>query len=138
MELHGISSREDIALFLEELKNILKKKGFSPDKDLFMPGDRTEAGKKNMNTMFALDYDLDDVCEVLLALKLREYSHTLPDRNQTDPLRLFVFGKNVLDHDLYVKSKVLPEAKMVKCISFHDQENELEYPYCKEVKKDDR
>lgn len=53
-----------------------------------------------------LGYDVDDIIESLKKLKVEEYSETKIDKNDVNPLTLYVFGKVINDKLVYIKLKI--------------------------------
>jgi len=119
---HSItSSRSDILSFLSELKDALKN-----DCAIFF-----NQNQKNFSTLMKLDYDVSDVKRELLALEIQNYSETVFDTNNNDPPLLFVFGKMIMNKEVYIKLKVRAHGKNITtlCISFHFSEHSMNYPY---------
>jgi len=72
--------------------------------------------------------------EVLLALSIRDYcSGPEPDRDRDghSPGQVWIFGKRIHDHDVYIKLKVFSDGSCdhAKCLSFHIAERPLAYPH---------
>ena len=90
----------------------------------------------NENTLLALDYDMEDVVEVLKALTLEDYHESMVD-NVADGFNVFfVFGKRIPKRDVYIKVRLKQRAGMansyVFCISFHFARQTINlYPYRK-------
>ena len=77
-----------------------------------------------------LGYDVDDIIERLKELKVEEYSETKIDKDDVNPLTLYVFGKVINDKLVYIKLKIREsEHKQVVCVSFHYAERDMEFPY---------
>ena len=72
------------------------------------------------NTMAALDFDTNDVCEELKTITVKNYAETiLDDRNVAAP-PFFVFYRNIQTRDVYIKVKIRDKVTgKVFCVSFH-------------------
>ncbi len=80
-------------------------------------------------TLLDLDYDVEDIVDRLKELKVEEYSETKFDKDDVNPLTLFVFGKDINKKMIYVKLKVRDQQKQVVCVSFHYAKDEMKFPY---------
>ena len=70
--------------------------------------------------------------EIILGLSAENFSHgPLPDHTRSG--LLWVFGINVNGTELYIKLKVynVNDTKYAKCISFHESNHPLNYPFKK-------
>ncbi len=77
-----------------------------------------------------LGYDESDIIERLKELTIKEYSETLIDKDDTNPLLLFVFGKYINDKLVYIKLKIKKaQIKYVLCVSFHYAKEDMVFPY---------
>lgn len=94
------------------------------ERDLdILPKKRNESEKDpytTINTMAALEFDANDVCEELKAITVEDYAETmLDDRNEAAP-PFFVFYRNIQTRDVYIKVKIRDRATgKVFCVSFH-------------------
>lgn len=119
-----IDSKEFVEQFLSELKAILESDTFVIERDLdILPKKRNESAKDlytTTNTMAALEFDANDVCEELKAITVEDYAETmLDDRNVTAP-PFFVFYRNIQTRYVYIKVKIRDRATgKVFCVSFH-------------------
>lgn len=119
-----IDSKEFVEQFLSELKAILESDTFVIERDLdILPKKRNESAKDlytTTNTMAALEFDANDVCEELKAITVEDYAETmLDDRNEAAP-PFFVFYRNIQTRDVYIKVKIRDRATgKVFCVSFH-------------------
>lgn len=119
-------SRKEVDSFIRELKEIIRDTNFNIDTDFFL-----NTGKeKNMKTLFDLDYGAEDVIEILLGLTVSNYSETLLDTDDQNPLLLNVFGVIIQNKEIYIKIKnrSTPKRKII-CVSFHWSEHTIGYPY---------
>lgn len=119
-----IDSKEFVEQFLSKLKTILESDKFVIERDLdILPKKRNESAKDlytTTNTMAALEFDANDVCEELKAITVEDYAETmLDDRNEAAP-PFFVFYRNIQTRDVYIKVKIRDRATgKVFCVSFH-------------------
>lgn len=119
-----IDSKEFVEQFLSELKAILESDTFVIERDLdILPKKRNESAKDlytTTNTMAALEFDANDVCEELKAITVEDYAETmLDDRNEAAP-PFFVFYRNIQTRYVYIKVKIRDRATgKVFCVSFH-------------------
>lgn len=119
-----IDSKEFVEQFLSKLKTILESDKFVIERDLdILPKKRNESAKDlytTTNTMAALEFDANDVCEELKAITVEDYAETmLDDRNEATP-PFFVFYRNIQTRDVYIKVKIRDRATgKVFCVSFH-------------------
>lgn len=119
-----IDSKEFVEQFLSKLKTILESDKFVIERDLdILPKKRNESAKDlytTANTMAALEFDANDVCEELKAITVEDYAETmLDDRNEAAP-PFFVFYRNIQTRYVYIKVKIRDRATgKVFCVSFH-------------------
>lgn len=77
-----------------------------------------------------MNYDLEDVIDVIKNLTLKDYSETLFDNDNDRPPLLFVFGKDINNKTVYIKLKVRDNIKnYILCVSFHYAEFKMSHPY---------
>ncbi|MBS6715059.1 MAG: type II toxin-antitoxin system MqsR family toxin [Dialister sp.] len=85
---------------------------------------------KNKNTIIDLSFDETDIVQTLLSLNIEDYSETLLDNRDSDPPKLYVFGKTIQNMEVYIKFKIKEtQNKMIICVSFHYSEHTMNYPY---------
>jgi len=134
------SSKSNVCDFLEKMKSILESVDFDIRRDFIFQRyrviDEPDDEYTNENTLLALDYDMEDVVEVLKALTLEDYHESMVD-NVADGFNVFfVFGKRIRKRDVYIKVRLKQRAGMansyVFCISFHFARQTITlYPYRK-------
>lgn len=134
------SSKSNVCDFLEKMKSILESVDFDIRRDFIFQRyrviDDPDDEYTNENTLLALDYDMQDVVEVLKALTLEDYHESMVD-NVADGFNVFfVFGKRIRKRDVYIKVRLKQRAGMansyVFCISFHFARQTINlYPYRK-------
>ena len=119
-----ISQKEDVILFLKNLKEVLTDPGFDISKDLdILLKKKTELPTDpytTFNTIQELEFDRYDIMNELLALKLTEYMETfIDDMDDTLP-PFFAFGKVIKSREVYIKAKIRDKRNCkVFCVSFH-------------------
>lgn len=68
----------------------------------------------------------------ILGLSVIDYSSgPSPDRDRAGDI--WIFGKEIHGHEIYIKLKIakVRDIKIAKCISFHEAEFSLKYPFKK-------
>ena len=131
--LGSVFKESDVVSYLQDLKRVLKSDIFNADSDFILIsksklGDDYEHSTKY--TLIDLEYDASDVINELLSLSVENYSLSLVDRDNADPLWLHVFGKYINDRLVYIKFKIRHSPKVVViCVSFHYAKDELKFPY---------
>lgn len=119
-----IDSKEFVEQFLSKLKTILESDKFVIERDLdILPKKRNESAKDlytTANTMAALEFDANDVCEELKAITVEDYAQTMLDDRNVDAPPFFVFYRNIQTRDVYIKVKIRDRTTgKVFCVSFH-------------------
>ncbi len=79
--------------------------------------------QKNAQALLALDIRSIDRDDVIFALKLTNYSHTIRDSTGD----LLVFGDQLRGVTIYIK--LVDHDRHVECVSFHPAEHPLDFPY---------
>lgn len=84
---------------------------------------------KNYKTFLELGLNLENIREIILALSLVDYVKG-PERDKDKPGEIWVFGKQVMQVEVYIKLKIalIGKEKIAKCISFHVAEFPIHYP----------
>ena len=78
-----------------------------------------------------MEFDIYDVLDKLSELKVEEYSESVFDRDNNNPLWLHVFGKRINNKLVYIKLKIRKtDNKQIVCVSFHYAKNSMNFPYC--------
>ncbi len=128
-----ISKKVEVQDFLNDLKVILESKNFNVETNFLLNWSYKAQNKEKFSTpytMLDLEYDSSDVVERLKELTLSEYSETLFDKNDDHPPLLYVFGKHIKGHLIYIKLKIKEKrSKYILCVSFHYAEHEMKFPY---------
>lgn len=77
-----------------------------------------------------LEYDAQDVIGVISGLVVEEYSESVFVKNDSDPVWLHVFGKEINNKLVYIKLKIREaDSKCIICVSFHYAKNNMVFPY---------
>jgi hypothetical protein len=66
----------------------------------------------------------------ILSLSVVDYSSG-PKSDRDRAGEVWIFGKAINEHEIYIKLKIveIEETKIAKCISFHEAEFSLTYPF---------
>lgn len=122
-----------VVSYLQDLKSVLKSDSFNADSDFVLiskPKQGDDYEYSTQYTLIDLEYDSSDVINELLSLSVENYSLSLVDRDNVDPLWLHVFGKYINNKLVYIKFKIRQSPKeVVICVSFHYAKDEMEFPY---------
>ncbi|MBQ9022030.1 MAG: type II toxin-antitoxin system MqsR family toxin [Eggerthellaceae bacterium] len=117
------ANRKSIEVYLALLQKVTM--------DTFILTGLDNAGSKNARCMIELGYDTNDVLNVLQDLTVQNYSQgPLPDKKGR-PHDLWVFGKIIEGTQIYIKFTAFFEENAVTaiCVSFHEAEHEMNFPY---------
>lgn len=130
------SSKEEIKNFLTELKEILDVTHFDINKNFLIIRSHRSHGEHHYSTsqtLIDLDYDQEDVVARLRELTVGEYCETLIDYDDEHPPYLFVFAKNINNHQVYIKLKIKNcHVQKVLCVSFHFPKYKMiDFPYAR-------
>lgn len=111
--------QEEVEKFLKELKQ--KVDIF----DILVLDDRG----KNAQTLNDLEITPSKRKEVIKELKPEDYYQGPLDEKMQGLLPMWVFGKTIKGHEVYIKiSMGKPNSKAI-CISFHISEHPMDYPF---------
>ena len=114
-------------VFLDSLHDTINNPSFDASQDFFF-----NTGRKNRETLLALDYSMEDVLDNLKHLTIEEYSEALIDKDNNDPPILYVFGKLIDSRMVYIKIKLRKKSNTndhLICISFHFAEQDMAFPF---------
>ena len=127
-------SKRDVGTFINELRELVNNERFDIDSDfIFINSSKNEEDYQYSTcfTLLDLEYDAYDVLDRLLELKVEEYSESVLDKDNNDPLWLHVFGKEINNRLIYIKLKIRSSGnKQIVCVSFHNAKNNMSFPYC--------
>ena len=127
------STKKQVETFLEDLHGLINSNDFNIDTDFVLVSKRKQGDDEKFSTPFTLldlGYDASDVVKRLRELVVDEYSETKIDKDDVNPLALFVFGKVINDRLVYIKLKIKEnQRKYVLCVSFHYAKRDMKFPY---------
>ena len=84
---------------------------------------------KNTQALADLELRPNDRKKVLEDLKVEDYSQGPLDEQWYGSSTMWVFGKKIKKHELYIKVTMGVEKASVICISFHVAEYPIDYPF---------
>jgi len=86
--------------------------------------------EQNMNTLAALEMDVDDVREIVLSLTPDNYCSG-PLKDSSIEGNLWVFGKMLKGKEVYIKMKLYGDkrSQLVRILSFHFTKKPLNYHF---------
>ena len=118
-----MTSKDDVIEFLKDF--IFKMEYWG----LVIRLDRTNL--KNANTLSLLDLTYKYIGEILKRLELEDYSEG-PHRDKLyGNSDMWVFGKTIKGHEIYIKIQLGEPRSKTICISFHLAEYKMKYPFKK-------
>lgn len=127
-------SKRDVGTFINELRELVNNERFDIDSDFVFINTTKDSDDYLYSTRFTLldlEYDSYDVLDKLLELRAEEYSESVLDKDDSNPLWLHVFGKKINNKLIYIKFKIRSsENKQIVCVSFHYAKNNMSFPYC--------
>lgn len=86
---------------------------------------------KNMETLLALEFNLNDCIQVLENLRIEDFSEG-PNKDLIfNAADMWVFGKIIKQKEVYIKITMGPINQSVLCISFHFSDYPMSYPFKK-------
>ena len=91
---------------------------------------RSDRGK-NTQTLLDLELSVMQVKEHLEELQLEDYSEGPFEEKLYGNAEMWIFGKEIKATDIYIKISMGMPSSEVLCISFHQAEHPLTYPYKK-------
>lgn len=118
----GSASEPQVNKFLKEFKAIVT----SGNGLLIIPRPSSNA------TITMLGLTKKTVVLEILGLSVIDYSSG-PNPDRDLPGELWIFGKEINGHEIYIKLKIaeIKGLKIAKCLSFHEAEFSLTYPFKK-------
>ena len=116
----GTASEPQVNNFLKEFKAIITT-GRGLD---IIPRPETNA------TIIALGLTIKNVELEILSLSVVDYSSG-PEPDRDRPGEVWIFGKEINGREIYIKLKIANGngSKIAKCISFHETDFPLPYPF---------
>lgn len=122
------TTKAEVQRFLTKLSEILNDDSFDVSKHLIFI-----QNSKNMQTLMDLDYDTQQIVEHLKTLTITEFSEVKIDNENAYPPYLWVFGRYIERHLVYIKLKIREKEDSTKvvCLSFHIAVHPMSFPYKK-------
>lgn len=110
--------KEEVEAFLKRFKEKKKIWGI-----LFLGRD------KNFKTLLSLEMRPVDREQVLDNLSSEDYSEGPKPEEWLGSKEMWVFGKVIKGHEIYIKITLGAEGTQTICISFHQAEHQMNYPF---------
>lgn len=117
-----MAKEQEVERFLREFKEKLKIW------DVIFRNDRA----KNAQALLDLELRPSDRNKILENLQSTDYSEGPLDEKLYGGSDMWVFGKEVKLHEVYIKITMGFPGKSVICISFHISERQMSYPFKKQ------
>ena len=129
-----IESLNDVTTFLRELKMVLCSEGFDCERDLDVlrskKTDMNNAGYTTIETMEALGYTKQNICDEMLSLTEKDYYETVIDDIDPALPKFYAFGKTIQTREVFIKIKIRDRLKnKIFCVSFHFAKYPMTKPY---------
>lgn len=120
----AIWPRNDVEMFLDELKTIMRSPDFNLKEDLDILLKKSSESPidpyTTQNTLLDLGYDSEDVRDRLLELTVKNYTATVIDNKDPALPPFYEFFKEIDSRDVYIKVKIRDRnRKKIFCVSFH-------------------
>ena len=123
-----MASQEEVALFLKQFHQKLA---------IYNIVFRDDRGK-NLSTLALLDIPAAARIKVIKEITTEDYSEGPISDTLNQINEMWVFGKEIRKHEIYIKISLgYPNCSTI-CISFHVAEHPMNYPYKQETKTKDR
>ena len=114
-----------VSSYLNEIKDILNSDYFNINTDFYFHSKRN----KNDNFINKYDYNIQDIIDIIKSLLPEDYSDNSYINNESD--LALIFGKTIKE-EIYIKIKIVEQSRRkVVCISFHEAEYKMKYPFKK-------
>ena len=107
--LSTISKKKEVKEFLQDLGQFINRDDINIDHDFYLNLKDDQRRDKKYTTSYttlALEYDNNDIVEVLKTLTVEDYSETKIDTDDIHPPILYVFGKKIDEKLVYIKLKI--------------------------------
>lgn len=114
------TSKESVLDFLKNFKEIMTNAQRGLD---FIPRE------ENNQTIIDLGLTRKNIENEILGLTALDYCSG-PEEDHTRPGVIWKFGKNIMQHEIYIKLKIaeIRSENIAKCISFHKANHRINYP----------
>ena len=121
-----IDSKEDVDSFLQQVKELLN----DPNNLSIVQKTGSRDKTREFREKYGINHQM--VCDEILGLDISNYSYTDNDDNKAIGGKFLIFGQFILppivDKPLVVYIKLKLRGRVV-CMSFHEGEFLLQYPY---------
>lgn len=114
-----MTSKEEVSQFLNEFKAKMS---------VFQILFRDER-KKNTQALLSLDITWESRKKVIESLVVEDYCEGPLDDKLYGIASMWVFGKYIKELEIYIKISMGRPNSSVLCVSFHEAEHELVYPF---------
>jgi|AntRauTorckE6833_2_1112554.scaffolds.fasta_scaffold100395_2 hypothetical protein len=111
------SSKKEVEFFLLKVKSILNK----PKKIQFIPR------RKNLDALNKHGLSIKDIKFYIKRLEVKDYFKG-PTKDRDRSGYVWEFGKMINNTMFYIKIKIKKE-KLLCCLSFHDAQYKVQFPY---------
>jgi hypothetical protein len=115
-----IATREEVEAFLSDFHQKLKIQ------DVIIYVNERD---KNTQTLADLELSRNDLRKHIESLSLSNYSGCPEGQSMYGGTTMWVFGKIIKGHEIYIKITIGDFNRPVVCISFHFSESPMTYPY---------
>lgn len=90
-------NKREVQAFIDELRGVIFDESFNLSDFILINStkDNSDICFSTQYTLQDLEFDIYDVLDKLSELKVEEYSESVFDRDNNDPLWLHVFGKRI-------------------------------------------
>lgn len=85
--------------------------------------------QKNTQTLAELEISVNEAIDVLANLSVTDYSEGPVTDQMLSGADMWVFGRDVKGHEIYIKVTLGRVSSPVICISFHFAEYPMKYPF---------
>ncbi|MCI4669864.1 MAG: toxin [Bacteroidia bacterium] len=85
--------------------------------------------KKNLKALLQLEISAKQRNKVLNGLRVEDFYKGPKEDGVLTGTKFWEFGKKVRKKEVYIKISLGLEGKAVRCLSFHEAERPIKYPY---------
>jgi hypothetical protein len=118
-----VVTRDQVALFLTLLRECV------------VCSFRLKRRPENMATLAQLGMTLKDARDRILALTPADYVDGPTPRSENSSQEAWVFGLHIHETDVYVKVSIRIEPARCVCVSFHEAQWPMAFPYREEPRR---
>jgi len=113
-----LTYKSQVALFLVKAKELLQQKRYA-----------LITREKNIMALARLGWNESCLTDFLMELSTDNYSSGPEEDRDCPPEEVWVFGHEIDGTEYYIKLKIRLETEELLCISFHEAEKPLKYPF---------